>query len=600
MTGFKQAILDLSPKFFITFDGDSFDPINRSLLTLPSEIYDESGLGNKASLHVDNTTYRGYRLGMPSLVDLEPADQSAAAFGWAGAQPSHPDVWAKSWLEIPHSVDFAFPTNGSYSVSLMFNKIASEAIFRNYTGTFNYSDLSRTILSKGLALNMRIIDRYYDIGTLQVVYPAGTLSLALTQGFYNTPNHIAFTWEVVFNATSSYTGTATLYINSVAVSTASHTFFDTPPNTNVSTSWNIAGTNSASPVLVNKDDRATTGTIFDQVACFGRAISSDEVASLYKKTRTYENIIKTSLPSNYWTFADDESTLEFEVTQDVGINPGVYLGGNAKVLRHQSGPANIPGSIAAKFQDGGTASVHTNFPYSPIFNPTGDYSVEFWFTCTSIERGVILSIQHDLSPYNGILVQINQKNNGFSNGCIQYSINENTLINSIDGTFYNTGSFHHAVLVRRGSKIEMWLNGIKQSEVTAALSTITGNGSGQLFVMGMGPGRLSANGKMAHLALYPKALQPQEIRIRNAYAILYRVRGTVSLMGAPYRANIRVYKHTDGTLLQEAFSDPSDGTYLIKLADNNLVDLYVLNRQDRNVRNRAYGPITPALHEDLP
>lgn len=206
-----------------------------------------------------------------------------------------------------------------------------------------------------------------------------------------------------------------------------------------------------------------------------------------------------------------------------------------------------------------------------------------------------------------MLVQLNRRNDVFSNGSIQFNINEDVYlvskaVSDFGSTplYYNDGNWHHCALVRRGTKIELWLDGILHASTTAALSVIPGVGPGQIYLMAMMPGKLNATGNMAHVVTTERALQPQEIRARNNYAILYRVKGAVTLQGVPYRANIRVYRHSNGELLQEILSDPNDGTYTIHLVDNSFIDLMILNMQDANVRYRAFGPILPSTYEDAP
>jgi hypothetical protein len=129
---------------------------------------------------------------------------------------------------------------------------------------------------------------------------------------------------------------------------------------------------------------------------------------------------------------------------------------------------------------------------------------------------------------------------------------------------------------------------------------INGNGPGQVYFMGASPGHLNTQGHMAAVAVYSYALDDAEIRMRNAYSLVYRIQGTVTLEGNPYQATVRAYRHRTGELSREILSETDSGDYLITLYDNSLIDLMVMNKQDQNIRYRVYGPITPAEYEDLP
>lgn len=609
MSGFKQALIDKLPLMFLTFDGDAFDPVKRTTTAVPAIIMDESGNDNNAIIHDDalSTEFFGYRMGMPSTVDLEPADQYAMAFGYYGPQPLHPSIWAKTYLEVPHSSSFEFPNFGSFSVSFMMNKAShDENTFRNYTSSTNTSTLTRPIIRKGLAFKLDHIDVWSGTDYLNVVYPAGTITYGLPAAFYAKNNHVAFAWDVELDPNGFYSGIASLYVNGVLVSTASHTFLDTYPASNVSSPWEIAGTAAAGGT--DQNDRQTSSLTLDQIAVYDFGLTQDDVCFLFKKTRSYENMINSHTPYYFYTMGDVESQTSTDMAEYNGSNLDArYVGGTAKVIRDQAGPKNIVDSTSTRFQQGGCAIVHDSSSSwdTPIFDPRGNYSIEFWFTAENGDQSVMLAMQSDEVPYNGMLIQMNTKDDIYSNGMVQFSINDNWSISSrelkddnLTRFQFNDGYWHHLVAIRRGSMIELWIDGVLHSQKSAPLGTI--GRYGQMALMGMMPGKLNTTGNMCELVLYNLAIAPAIIRCHYTYALVYRIRGNVTLQGVPYRANVRIYRHQNGELISEVQSDASDGNYIIELFDNSLIDLMVLNIQDKNVRYRAYGPITPAEHEDLP
>lgn len=123
MAGFKATQIDDDCVSLWTFDGDAFDSGSRKLIVPagePNYIIDEIDNLNPAILHNDNEYYPGYRMGMPSLVEFEQTDQQSISFGFAGKQPSHPNQWAKAYLEIPNSLSYAFPRLRSFFCRICF------------------------------------------------------------------------------------------------------------------------------------------------------------------------------------------------------------------------------------------------------------------------------------------------------------------------------------------------------------------------------------------------------------------------------------------------------------------------------------------------
>lgn len=611
MSGFKSAILNKAPVLFLTFDGDSFDTVNRTSTAVPAQIIDESGLGNNAILHDDalSTNYFGYRMGMPSEVSLEPAQQYSMGFGYYGAQPLHPSIWAKTYLEVPHSSSFEFPNYGSFSVSLMMNKAVHDDAFRNYySSNWNTNTLTRPIIRKGLAFRLDYIDMWGGNDYLNVVYPAGSMTWSVYNDgtFRNNDVFVAFSWNVTLQPNGIYTGIATLWVNGIVVATRAHTFLDTYPASNVSSPWEIAGTAAASPNPSNYDDRQTSSLQLDQIAVYQNALTDDDVMYLFKKTRSYENVLIAHRPSFVWTLSDLESPTNTTLASLVGNRPGNYLGGTSRIIRQQTGPTNILNASGARFQNGGCAVVHDSSSFSqPFFNPGGDFSIEFWFEAENGDQSVMMSMQSDEYPYNGMLIQMNTKNDQFANGMVQFTTSDGWSVSSRDlkddnitRFQFNDGHWHHIVVTRRNGVLEMWLDGVLHGTTTAGVTTI--NRLGQLYLMGMMPGKLNTTGMMSEFVLYNYALAPAQVRGHYAYALVYRIRGQVTLQGTPYQANVRVYNHQNGNQITQLQSNASDGNYIIELFDNSLIDLMVLNIQDQNVRYRAYGPITPAEHEDLP
>lgn len=611
MPGFKETIKSHDPVMFITFDGDPYDNFTRKLTANPAVFMDETPYQNHANLHNESEAYPAYRMGLPSAVDLEPTDQRSISFGWYGHQPAAPTRWPKAFIEVPHQVHMNLSeNNSSFTFGMVLNKESNEQHWRTVEQSlgnqYNHT-LTRTIIRKAGVFHFWYQDNWVSNDHLHVTYPGGQLSWVIPDWFYNKRSVITFTWDITEPNPDEFVGVATLYLNGWIIATATHNYFDSHPSSTSSAPIEIGGTINPSGTG-GYNDRATTNTILDQIFLLNKALSPDEVARLYKKSRNYDSMIIDCQPQNYWPMADAESAVSTTMVDMQSNNNGVYLGGQLKVLREQNPPGQILGGSSVYFNNGGNAVVH-NYSlsyYSPIFNPSSDFAVDFWFTFDNSSRSVLFALQRDETPFNGILVEANVRNNTNIPGHIQFTVNQDHFVSSRQtqdsGQPYNfaDGKFHHLCAQRVGNKIQLWIDSVLHEEKDAPISPVPNPGPGQVYLMGAAPGRLNTTGFMSCVALYPRCLDPQEVRIRYTYSQIYRIKGAVTLEGTPHRATVRAISHRTGNLVQEVLSDASSGDYKIDLYDNSLIDLMALNKTDRNIRYRVFGPITPAVFEDLP
>lgn len=614
MAGFKQTILQHSPVMFITFDGDAYDPASRRVITSPPRIMDESGLANHAIVHNENDNFPAYRMGMPSLVHLEQIDQHATAFGAYGAMPLAPYPFPKSFLEVPHNVPLALANNrGSFTLSTMMSKTGNEQAWRNYKqqeGLTYTANITRTIMRKAGIFHMRLMYPWAAVARFEVQHPGGVLSWTYpTAWFYgDDKNHmITFTWDVQEVSPNSFKAVATLYVNARTMARQEYTYSDTTPTSTSSAAVEIGGTINPSTVITD-DDRMTSRTILDQIFILNKALTADEVARLFKKTRTYDQAILTTQVRNYWAMSDEESATSAVMQDLANQNVGKYEGGATRVIRRQAGPSQLPASASTMFVNGGAASANytPNSTYQPISNLASDYSVEFWASFENSSRSVLFSMQRDTYPYGGILVEANVRNGQTQPGHIQFSISAENMISTRllqdNGQPYNfaNGQMHHIVVAHRSGVMELWVDGLLHATRSAVREQLSVPGPGQIYLMAGAPGRLNTTGRMANVALYEYAIEAHIIRMRYLFNGIYRLQGRVTLQGIPHQATIRAMKNFTGELVREVVSDNNSGDYTMHLYDNSLIDLVALNKQDRNVRYRVYGPITPAYYGDTP
>lgn len=605
MAGFKQTILEHNPVLFLTFDGDSFDEGSRVLDTEPHEIIDESGYDNFGIMHSDhvpiNSPYYGYRMGMQSVVDLEGFDQYAASFGFYGRQLNavSQNTWPKAMIEVTHASQYNFYDSlngkyGSFTVGFMFNKTTDETNFRYSGSPGQYANLQRTFVKKDGVCHIYYQDTYAGQDILYFVHPAGTLQVTVNNllTFYNRNHLLVCTWDVQQVGVDSFVGTARMFMDAriVAEQSYAYTSGDPIPNTTQATSWEIMGKITAANVNL-ADDRHTSDCRFDQFFVLDKGMSADQVARLHKKTKLYPDIVRFSNPHSYWQLNDQDSLFNDVMTATIGSN-GRYVGGVQKVVRYQDGPEQIVDSKSVRFVNGGCAIVETSLN-STYWNPNGDYTIGLWFSPQSTERGVILGIQSDSSPFNGMLLEWNKFGDGHQNNCLQFSTSETTRCHAP-----GIGSgWHYITLIRRGEDIEIWVDGtLRDSKITNLVSI--SDGPGQVYFMSQMPGDLSVSGFLSNVEFIGYALQPQEIRMRASFNKIYKINGHVYVQGTPFKATLRMMNHMTGELISQVDSSEADGSYSATLYDNTTLDVLALHKTNPNIRPRAYGPVQPAYHDD--
>jgi hypothetical protein len=599
MAGYKTAVIDDDAASLWSFDGDAFDPTTRLLLVPtgnPLVIIDEIDNLNPAFLTNDNQEFPGYRLGTPSLVNLEQTDQYSICFGYYGKQVGHPNEWGKAWLTVPNSITYSFPRFGSFSVELLFQKQSGVKP--------NCSTWTSPIISKSGVFSVSYVATT-STGGLVVGHPGGTVSLGSTiissASITSRVVHFVLVWDVREAPGNSFVGTVTIYANGHIWYTNSYVYQDTFPTTNVNSSIQIGGSGGT---LCSSN---TEPLYIDQVAIYDRPLTSFEVARHTAKVWGYDDLIRNHFVSRYWTFADLDSPTSTTISANVGSLAGAYQGGrNFGYFRQQLGPPKLFGSQSVYFTNGGMAAFISTT--SGSYNAqaiNSDYTYEFWFNVTSVERSVLLAATQLSHPFSGLLVQLNVRDRVPMVGSLCFSESHtDTVCNSLflndngNRLYYNDGQWHHIVIRRQSDQISLWLDGRKHSQVTNTSKSV--GQPGQITLMNASPGMLGASGNISKFSHYTFALQDHLIQNHYSYTTIYRIRGVVTLLGVAYQATLRFYLSASGEFLFEMQSDPQTGEYYAEFPNNAHIDILVFSPGDLSVRYRAYGPVTPAEFDDYP
>lgn len=594
MSGYKTSALAYGPKLFLTFDGDAFDEYSRQFTAAPAVILDESGEENHAILHDSGVAsgFPGHRAGEPSLVNLEPGGQYAASFGYYGRRLAAPNVYEKAYLEVPSNASsFEFPDNGQFTVMFILQK-DDVSQYRADNGT---NTMSRPLIRKTGVFTSRIIYNAFSTTVFEVTTPDGTaLTYTIPAGWHGVNHHIAYVWKAgIYGVDNIKTGVMTVYIDGIVVATNSKTYTGALPVTNVNSAIYIGGVPEAA---THNSDRQTEDCRFDQIAIYDFAMLGSQVTRMYRKMLSYREMIIRALPTNYWECGEDESvnTNILVSSYSTSTDVATLTGGSGKIARGTTGPDQVPSAKAVSASDGG--QIYFSAAIGTVFSIANDYTVEFWFKCTSTTIASVFSLLGAQYPYAGLNLTINLGDNQYRSGALQLQESETEWITATGN--WNDGNFHHLAIVKRSTTLELWLDGSMRGSMEVTSRSTGYPGTASMF--GSAPGRLAASGAASNIAWYTRSLQEQEITARAAYQKIYKIRGRVTLRGVPYKANVRVYSHISGALMQEIFSNSSDGEYLAELYDNRLIDLVVMNSQDPSIRYRVYGPVTPSEYEDLP
>lgn len=611
MAGFKQTVKDHSPVLFLTFDYDEFF-FDYSLDSPTRTFMDESGNDNHPILVSDNydigSTFYGYRMGGTSLVSLETSNQYSCCFGYYGLQPTAPQgPYPHAFISAMNIPQYEFYNGtsklGSYTIGFMMKKVSDESAFRSYLQSISgpwTGNFRRNFVRKVGTCDIYYTDNYSGQDTISFSSPGGVISAQVGDllTFYNRDHLFVFTWDVVKTGTTTYDATARIYMDAriVAQQTWQYSNAVPLPDTNSISDWEIMGRASPS-VPAHLDNRHTSPCYFDQMFVLTKALSIDEVARLWKKTKTYSDMVAYSNPHSFWRMDEDDSASSAVMPAMYGAD-GEYLGGVQRVVRERPGPPNLPVSRSVKFQDGGCARVRTTSGGGLVnyFNPAGDYSITMWAKLESQTRGVVFSIQSDVSDFPGIKLEWNKSGNNQQLGSLQFSTTQGTKIHAHG---IDSSEFHLINLIRRGTTIELWIDGILRDHSNTPLVSSSAH-PGQVYMMGMLPGDLNVSGNLALVEMHSYALQEQEIRIRWTYAKIYRMSGIVLNQGHPWSAEIRINDHITGELIQKTKSSGEDGAYEITLYDNRRFILTALDLLNEGIRPRAFGPIEPAYYDDAP
>lgn len=588
MAGLKQTILDDIPVSFWTFDFD-VEGLNND------QIIDEVGNANPMICQND-VNGKNYELEQQGLNELEPQDQYAVAIA---RDQNLNGFWLEQYFEVVDSSSYDFPDLGQFSIEFLYHK-APPDIIRQPGEPGHNSDIRTPIARKGGLVQIGIEDNIYTGDRL--VADVHGHELIIDNSLYplfNRSNHVVVTYKVEQTDVNEYQATAQLWVNGRLWDSSTETHIDVYPDSNNTSSWLFAGNGGPNP----NTDFATELLKLDQIAVYEFALSEQQIANHYRKTKLYDTMIEHDQVYRYWKL--DESTyVNDTLSALVGGVHGKYYG---SVNKAQPGPDRLAGHVAPYFNNGAAAYIRGydgNDQFTPILTTSGSFSLEIWFKSPDSAQGMLFDFSQEEPNWNGLRVYINSKNYNHYTGNIQVTHSPTQYINSLDYDdnenryLFNDNEWHYVVCRYSDTSnlLELYIDNIKHGELETVINST--DDPGALTLMNSRPGDQPIDGSICNVAFYKYALQDWQIYNRWNFLTRYKVQGYTYLQGVPVQARVRFYDTFAGHLLREVQSDSLTGEFSYYPQTNKFVDILSQLPDVNTTRYRVHGPVKPAEYDD--
>lgn len=617
MAGYKKSLMSYKPSCLLTFDGESFHD-GDGYLRYPY-IHDETGNENHGYVITSNAPVKSYALGSGSLVDRESGyDQFSIQFAPRSHDTKMPFPYDRTVVEIMHSESIKM--RDEFTIMFLFKKDNRDGFFAGAqynpdkniyeTTNYTYKDFKRTIFRKGVLVGLDWESYYYSgIQKLRFIFPDHNYEWQVPSEFYGRTYHIAMTRKKNKIGTSLYQTVDTVYMDGRIIYTKTSNI-TSETSTAFSTSSIFLGGNADAVNYFTLNDRQTSPLWIDNFTVFSElCLDANQIANLYKKCFYYKTYTRRQAPILYAMFDDPEinpSLTSHSGRLEMGTGTLTYFGTPSQLKTGVDGPIRLMGDVATQFKSGGMARiVNSSSQYlNPAINSSGDWTLEFFARFNTSTRGVLLSAQTDYEPYKGILIEANMLDEVETVGAIQVKLESGITLGTrnIDSQGnlirYNDDKFHLYTVIRRGTQIELWIDG-------TLIDTRYGNSGnminsfGTIYLFGMMPNKNHVDGAINHLAYYQYAMQDQMIKAKSFFYTRMKIKGNITLQGSPHQATLRIMNHSTGEVVTEGQSNQNTGNYEIDIYTDQFVDVLVFDKKDPNVRYRAFGPLLAGEYTDI-
>lgn len=231
-------------------------------------------------------------------------------------------------------------------------------------------------------------------------------------------------------------------------------------------------------------------------------------------------------------------------------------------------------------------------PAAAALVPSGDYSIEAVLNFGGPTLSPIVNMFDPGTPYAGPGIYGNYEGpaRGVVAGSIAFCDGQDT--GSYSAKFagaLNDNVYRHYVFCRRGTSLEIWINGDLKAQVTMP-SVRTMNTPQPMYIMAAASGTPTTIGDADELVYYETALSPDRIRLHAANAAnKKRVVGSAKLDNGAAASSVIAYDWTTRALLAQTVP-ATDGSFELIVPDGNVA---VTTTGPAGYQPITHGPVVP-------
>ncbi len=240
----------------------------------------------------------------------------------------------------------------------------------------------------------------------------------------------------------------------------------------------------------------------DQVRIYNKALSADNVATLYAET--------VATASTNITF-DAPSLVAYYKMSDATDETGSYDGT----------PTNVNFNVAGKFGNAGefngsSSKIITSADFDG--STSGGWSISFWFNTTQTTAKALFgsnTIQGGASQ--GSTVYLGAASGSIADESISFwDFNGSTtsvFYAKGGSTYYQDGNWHHCTIISSSSSKEIWIDGVSQTIYYYSSGSVSANAKLTDLIIGDDNtgGGFNFNGKLDQVRVFNRAITANEV-----------------------------------------------------------------------------------------
>lgn len=263
----------------------------------------------------------------------------------------------------------------------------------------------------------------------------------------------------------------------------------------------IPGATTASLALSNATSQASYSLAFTNL--YGSTNTQPILLAFAAPPAGYPATVMNDHPTTFWRLSEAGGTT---AADSAGFSDGTYSGG------FTLGVPAFPGNAetAARF-DG--ASGKAIIPLTPVLNPVGPFSCEFWASPTTVASCVPVGSMDQPGRSGGYEFSLSGTHPGW-----EFLTAASGAYSAVDGdnTSPAPGSWSYVVGTYDGTNLYLYVNGTPANPDFSAPLSLTPNAVKGFYIGSQADNLRSFNGAVADVAFYSYALSFQQISNRYA------------------------------------------------------------------------------------